>query len=455
MSDTPETMPERTYRPRVGNRLTDLMLPRLKPGKILESGKKQGQPRAKFYPDGLGLYFVVAGPTSKYWVYRFKIDKKQHYMGLGPYPAVSLAQARQKRDDARELKAAEVDPLAEKRKARREREIQQQADAAVDAAVKRTCRVVFTEWYLVNATDPETSWGNEKHRLQIKDNWERFADPKIGAMPVHAVTVHDIKAILMEHWATKRETMSRLRGKLAAMFSYAKAHHYITGDNPAAWADNLQHILPKKSRTKKHHKALPYKEIADFMAKLRADVGGVGALALEWTILNASRTSETTGARWDEIDFAEKIWTVPANRIKAKREHKVPLCDRSLALLALAQGMKSNRHPELIFPGRDGPLHKSVMLSTLQRMGYKSRTTVHGFRSSFKDWSREMTNFPNEVSEAALAHIVGDETERAYARGEMLAKRRKLMEAWAGYCGQVESGNVVSLNKGKRKAAGE
>ena len=247
--------------------------------------------------------------------------------------------------------------------------------------------------------------------------------------------------------------MSRLRTNIAGVFSMAKAKGWRTGDNPAAWADNLQHLLPKRSRTgdTKNHAALPYAEVPALMAELRK-LDLVSARALEFTILNAPRAGECAGARWCEIDFEARIWTVPPSRIKKRREHKVLLCDRSIEILKSMEGLS----PDYVFPRSDSnkPMDGGSMRQLLRRMGYtKDRATTHGFRSSFKDWVRDQTNFSSDASEISLAHSVGDSTFRAYARGAMLKKRRQMMEAWANYCTRDPVSNVVPLDQAKHRPA--
>jgi integrase len=428
----------KTHKPRVGNRLTDLILPKLKPGKA--------------YADGLGLYLKVESDTSRHWFYRYKVNKAERFMGLGSYPAVTLADARQEADRWRRVKAAGKDPLTE-----RDRE---RAEKAARAAHEQARRVTFKQHAEEYLREHEDDWRNPKHRAQWRSSLEQYVYPIIGDMVIGDITVDDVLRVLKAPaengkslWREKAETMSRVRGRIEEVLSSAKAAKLREGENPAAWKDNLKHLLGKRNREESivHHRALHYAKVPEFMQKLR-DREGVAARCLEFTILNASRTSETTGARWPEFDLERKVWIVPANRIKAKRAHTVLLTDRSIAILKEMQGLSA----DFVFPGRDDKagLSNNAMLILIERMGYGEKTTTHGFRSAFKDWAREMTNFPDVASEISLAHRVGDQTFRAYARGELLAKRRMLMEAWANYCGKPATATVVPIGEGKRKKLG-
>jgi integrase len=316
-------------------------------------------------------------------------------------------------------------------------------------AKRRTVKLVLKLWYELN----EKRWTNAKYRDNVWSAFKRYAFPTIGDIPVDEVQPDDIMRVVEPHWNTKRETMARLRTNIAAAFSMAKAKKWRKGDNPAAWADNLEHMLTKRSRGEEaeHHAAMPYAQVPAFMATLR-ESSLISARALEFTILTASRTNETAEMRWQEVNIEAGLWTVPPGRIKARRSHTVLLCDRSIQILKEMEGL----HKDYVFPNRtnDGPMSDGSMLQLLRRMGHKpGQADVHGFRSSFKDWCREMTNFPEEASEIAQAHQVGNETRRAYARGALLAKRRKMMDAWSNYCCRQEQGNVVELHQGKRKAA--
>lgn len=379
-----------------------------------------------------GLYLQVKGSNARSWVYRYSLAGKTRYLGLGAARDVTLAQARKRVDELRVTKIAKgIDPLAE------------EAAAAEQARTARKKAVPFQEWAERFFREHEQVWGNAKHRAQWRSTLTTYAYPIIGAVPAHEVTVAHIVDILRPVWSEKHDTARKVRGRIETILDYASDPDNPSYRNPAAKTAQLMKKLPKLgNRPKEHHPSLPYGEIADFMEALRQR-DGTAALALEFTILTAARTGEVIGARWQEIDLRKKEWTVPAERMKGKREHRVPL---SAAALSVLKAAKLAANGGIIFPSipYDRPLSNMAMLTVLKRMG-RADITVHGFRSTFKDWARERTNFQNEVSELALAHLVGDETERAYARGNMFEKRRRLMDAWAGYCGPRNGGNVVPL----------
>lgn len=263
------------------------------------------------------------------------------------------------------------------------------------------------------------------------------------AEPIGDVDTAKVLSVLQPLWLARPETALRLRGRIEAVLDYARAHRYREGENPGRWRGHLDKLLPKRQKlTRGHHKAMAYAEVPGFVAGLR-ERGSIAAMALEFLILTAARSGEVLGARWDEIDFEAKIWTVPADRMKAAKEHRVPLSARALAIL---KALDEARMGEFIFPGqkRGEPLSNMAFAAVLRRMKVEG-VTVHGFRSAFRDWCGEETSFPREVAEAALAHVAGDATERAYRRGDALEKRRKLMKAWAAYCERGAPSNVVRL----------
>jgi integrase len=297
-----------------------------------------------------------------------------------------------------------------------------------------------------------TSWRNAKHRDQWRNTLTSYAGPAFGSLPVQSIDVGLVMKALEPIWQAKPETASRLRGRIEAVLDWATVRGHRKGENPARWRGHLDKLLPARSKVHKvkHHPALPYNEMADFVAELRKQEG-VAARALEFLILTAARTGEVIGARWDEVDVEEKIWVVPAARMKAGREHRVPL---SSAAVAILEEMKKIRESDFVFPGgkKGKPLSNMAMLAVLKRIG-RSDLTAHGFRSSFRDWAAERTNFPREVAEMALAHTVGDKVEAAYRRGDLLQKRRQIMEAWARFCEiKVVPARVVSI--GNRVTAG-
>ena len=382
------------------------------------------------YGDGGGLYLVVATDGSRKWVLRFAWKGKQRDMGLGALRDVSLAEVRAAAAVAREHVRSGRDPILERARAR----------------VVATGVPTFGEMAEQLIESIETGFRNEKHRYQWRQTLTEYAKP-LRAKPVDAIVTEDVLECLTPIWQSKAETAARLRGRIERVLDAARAKGYRTAENPARWRGHLESLLPKRQRlTRGHHAALPFSEVPDFLARVR-DMEGYGARALEFLILTATRTGEVIGTRWDEIDFSEKVWTVPASRMKAGREHRVPLAARALQIL---NDMVAVRTSDFVFPGfrRDRSLSNMAMRMTARRAGITQ--TVHGFRSAFRDWAGERTNFPREIAEAALAHVVGDATERAYRRGDALEKRRALMEAWAAFCEANDDNVVVPLAWPKR-----
>lgn len=363
-----------------------------------------------------GLYLTVATAGARSWLFRYSVkvgDKvRRREMGLGGFPKLSLSEAREKAREAQAELNASRDPI--------------------DA--RNTVKRVPTFWEVAEdlLATVEASGKNAKHRQQWRNTLKDYAAP-LHAKPVDSITTDDVAAVLAPIWQAKPETASRLRGRIERVLSVAKAKGHRAGENPAAWRDNLEPILGKRRRlTRGHHEALGYADVAAFVGALRRG-GGVAALALEFTILTAARTGEVIGARWPEVDLAEKVWTVPAVRMKAGREHRVPLTDRAVAILAAVK--KLRREGDIVFPGQsaDGCLSNMAMAAVLKRMN-RDDITVHGFRSCFRDWAGEVSSFPNEVCEMALAHTIRNKAEAAYRRGDLFEKRRAMMAAWAAYC---------------------
>ena len=288
---------------------------------------------------------------------------------------------------------------------------------------------------------------NEKHKAQWKSTLETYAAP-LRAKPVDIIATDDVLAVLKPIWTTKAETASRVRGRIEKVLDAAKAKGFREGENPARWRGHLDHLLPRPSKLSRgHHAAMPYEEVAAFIAKLRAREA-TSALALELCILTAARSGEILGMRWSEVDFDKKVWTVPAARMKAAREHRVPLSPRAVVILRKLERLKTG---EFVFPGqaRNKPLSGMAMEMVLRRMKIE-KATVHGFRSSFRDWAGNVSSAPREIVETALAHVIGDKAEQAYRRSDALEKRRKLMEAWATYC-EKPAGNVVNIRERKSR----
>lgn len=371
---------------------------------------------------GLGLN--VNGGGSRSWILRARVGGVRRDMGLGGYPDVTLAQARESARGAREQMRRGLDPIEEGRAMR----------SALIAS--RLSAVTFTKAASLYIETHEEGWKNEKHRQQWTNTLETYAKPKIGSLIVRDVGVAQVLDVLEPIWKTKTETASRLRGRIESVLDWAIARGYRDGPNPARWKGHLDTMLPAPSKVAKttHHRALPYREIGDFVAKLRQQEG-IGAKALEFVILTATRSGEVRGATWAEFDLDNALWVVPAERMKAKREHRVPLSLRAAELLKVQREIS---HSEFAFPApRGGMLSDMTLTAVLRRMDVDA--VPHGFRSTFRDWVAEQTDYPNEVAEMALAHAVGNKVEAAYRRGDMLEKRVQLMKDWAVHVDTAES----------------
>jgi integrase len=382
------------------------------------------------YGDGGGLYLQVSGTTSKSWLFRYRVDGREREMGLGAYPIVSLKDAREKAERCSRMRENGIDPLTA-RDARRDSE-------RVEAARATTFRDCAEAYIATN----EAAWRNGKHRQQWRNTLKTYAYPLLAELPVRAIDAALVLKVLQPIWAKRPETAGRVRGRIENVLDWAKVNGQRDGENPARWRGNLALALPKRGKVRqvKHHAALPYPEAAEFMRELRGHKG-TAALALQFLILTATRTSEVLRAHWSEIDGHSGVWAIPAARMKAGKEHRVPL--PSAALLVLARAKPLRRADDLIFPAvkRGRFLSNMAMLELLR--GMKRNATAHGFRSTFRDWAAECTSFSGEVAEAALAHTIESKVEAAYRRGDLFEKRRELMNAWAAYCLPVE--NVVSL----------
>lgn len=380
------------------------------------------------YGDGGGLYLIVAPSGGRKWVYRFSHGGKVKMMGLGAADVVTLAEARSLRDEARRVLGSGVNPIEARREAERAEAGKPTFGAVADA--------------LIEAKSPE--WRNEAHRQQWRMTLERYAAP-LRSKPVDQIDTEAVLSALKPIWTKAPETAYRLRGRIEAVLDAAKAQGHRTGENPAAWRGHLSHLLPKRQKlTKGHHAALPYAEVPAFIGSLRKQKG-LSALGLELQILTACRSGEVLAARWDEIDLAGKVWTVPAARTKAGKIHRVPLPGRALEILATLAEARVN---EFVLPGnaKGKPLSKMAFEMLMRRMKVTD-ATPHGFRSAFRDWCGNETSFPREVAEAALAHRVPDATEAAYRRGDALEKRRALMEAWSRHCEPGAGANVFRFAK--------
>jgi integrase len=380
---------------------------------------------AGLHADGGGLYLEVDKGGGKRWTFIFQWRGARKQMGLGGIAVTGLAEAREAAEEARKLVAKGINPI-EARKAA-------SGEAPTFGAVADD---------LLKALGPE--WKNAKHAYQWKQSLTVDA-AALRPLAVDAVSTEDVLDVLKPIWAVKPETASRTRGRIERVLDAAKAKGHRKGENPARWKGHLALLLPRRKRlTQGHHPAMPFDQVPAFMVRLRARPA-LAARALEFTILTAARTSEAIYARPAEVDLVHKVWNVPGGRMKMKVPHRVPLCDRALQIVK--ELMAETPEAEFIFAKADGEsLSTAAMSSLLERMG-DDAFSVHGFRSTFRDWAGESTAFPDSVAEAALAHRLGDETERAYRRGDAFQKRIKLMTAWGGYCARLPSSTVVQLRR--------
>lgn len=378
------------------------------------------------HADGGGLYLFIDDSGRRRWIFMYTRAGKRTELGLGSARDLSLANARSQAAALRAILASGGDPKAERAKDESVPTFGESADAYVEAM--------------------RPSWRNAKHAAQWTMTLTNYAQP-IRAKQVDEILTQDVLDVLQPLWRRTPETAERLRGRIENVLDAAKARGHRSGENPARWRGHLDQLLPKRQRLSRgHHKALAYDALPAFMADLRGR-DAVAARALEFLILTAARSGEVLGAQSNEIEFEKKVWIIPADRMKAGREHRVPLSPRAIEIVEAVKAL--GRDPYL-FPGpkSEAPLSSMAMAMLLRRM--KSDVTVHGFRSTFRDWASETTGFSHEVCEMALAHIISNKAEAAYRRGDLFDKRRKLMEAWAGYCASGGSGKVVRLKASGR-----
>ncbi|WP_430429200.1 tyrosine-type recombinase/integrase [Parasphingorhabdus sp.] len=393
------------------------------------------------HTDGGGLQLLVKKSGARSWVFRFMLDGKSRDIGLGAAigpDTISLAQARDKAIDLRRLVQSGVDPLQERARIDSESEAEAQATHIAGITFKASA-----EAYIAAHSD---SWKNAKHRAQWPSSLENYVYPVIGDLPVADISTEHVMAAIEPIWKTKPETASRVRGRIETVLDAAKARGYRQGENPARWRGHIALMLPARTRLSRgKHPALPYDEVNSFITDLQSR-DAMAALALEFTILTAVRSGETIGATWDEVDLSKATWTIPAERMKAGNEHRVPLSNRALAILETTKALGG----DFLFAGaKGGKLSNMAMAMMIRRMheaknnaGHKGYidpkqnriATCHGFRSSFRDWAAESTGYSHEVCEMALAHVIANQAEAAYRRGDLFDKRRKLMDAWATYC---------------------
>ncbi len=375
----------------------------------------------------LGLGINVTQTGSRSWVLRYHVGGRRRDMGLGSYPSVTLAQAREAARAARSKLAQGTDPISAARAARS----QLQADQA--------CAITFSQGALKYIETHEHGWRNAKHAQQWRNTIETFANPVMGRILIQDVSLPHVLAVLEPIWCTKTETATRLRGRIEAILDWATARGYRTEANPARWKGLLDMLLPAPNKVAKtdHHRAAPYADMPEVMKQLVRQEG-MGSSALRFLILTACRSGEVRHARWSEFDLVERLWTIPAGRMKAGKEHRVPLSDAAIDII---EKQKAISIGEFVFPSPNrskvggfggAPLSDMTLTAVLRRMGVNA--VPHGFRSTFRDWCAEQTDYPNEVAEMALAHTVSNKVEAAYRRGDLYGKRKKLMQDWADYC---------------------
>jgi integrase len=381
---------------------------------------------AGMHHDGQGLYLAVSATGARSWLFRYWMGGKERQMGLGSLMDVTLPKARKEATKARALKVAGIDPLADR-----------EARAAADLASTKTFEVVAGEYLDLH----KPSWRNAKHRQQWENTLKAMAYPKLGRKPVATIEQKDVLEVLQARWLEVPETMGRLRGRIDAILDFSIAKGYRTAPSCAKWQGALKNALPNRSRIAriKHHPAMAWADLPAFIAELRQQIG-IAARCLELTILCCVRTTEARLARWSEFDLDAAVWTIPAARTKAKREFRLPLSPRCVTILRSMVGL----HPDFVFAARKSkPLSDGAMLALLDAMG-RGHFTVHGFRSTFRDWSAECTSYPREICELALAHINDDRTEAAYLRSDLFERRRALMNTWASFAaGETEAVRLI------------
>jgi integrase len=399
------------------------------------NAKLQGDRRKATLADGGNLHLQLSlgsdDTVNKSWLFQYEQDFKRHWLGLGPVHTISLAEARQKARSLRQQLLDGIDPLEAKREIARAR-LARKAEQA-----KLVTFAQAAEMYMAAHSD---SWTNPKHRAQWRSSLEAHVYPRIGSLAVSNIETGHIIKVLEPIWKTIPETASRVRGRIESILDFATVREFRSGENPARWRGHIAELFPARSKVRgaRHHGALPYEELPVFLAELRKKTGQ-SASALEFTILTAARTGEVMGATWDEIDFKTKAWIIPGVRMKAGTEHRVPLSDRVLDILKALP-----RRGDRVFG-----LRNQAMLELLNSM--RPGVTVHGFRTAFRTWAAERTNYPHEIAELALAHSVGDVVVRAYKRTDLFDKRRRLMAEWAKFCSRpvpTTGATVTSIGRG-------
>jgi integrase len=387
------------------------------------------------HPDGAGLYLQIRPGGARSWIYRYRLNSRTRDMGLGALADVSLVRARDKANAARALVNDGIDPIEHARA------------QAIPTTPKRHSAPTFEEMAEAYMADRLKRQRSEVHRDQWRQTLRDYAYPVIGHMPVNEIETSDVLAVLKPIWDSKCETAARLRGRIERILARATVEGLRRGANPATWKGHLQEALPPRSEVQpvKHLRAMDYQDVPAFMAEL-GGIGTMSAISLRFLILTAVRTSEVTGARWNEIDWHEQTWTVPAARTKANREHVVPLSSGALAALREVKLLRSS-DDDLIFPGRNGVAQAPMTLLMLLQRRMGRAATNHGFRSAFRDWCGDEADIPRDLAEASLAHVIKSTTERAYRRKTAVERRRKVMQAWSDYILPPTSTEIVDIQE--------
>lgn len=404
--------------------LSELKIKHAKPGYLLDDN---------------GLYLQVSKSGTKSWIYRYQMNGRRREMGLGALVDVPAKEARRRAAQARALVHDKIDPVEHRK--------QQAAAAAAEAAKIEAGAVTFKQMAQAFIEKERVGWKNAKHASQWENTLETYAYPVMGNVPVGEVDTAMVLEVVKPLWLTKTETATRLRGRIERILSYAKFEGFREGENPAAWRGHLENVLLKRSKVRppKHLAALPYGEMSQFIGMLR-ERQGVSQLCLEFVILTGCRSGEALKATWGEIDMEKGVWIIPASRMKAGREHRVPLSESALAVLKKAEEV---RQSDFVFPGARSGKPMSDMSLTMALRRLHPGCTVHGFRSSLRDWAAEVTDYPGEMAEMALAHAVGNKVEAAYRRGDMFEKRRQMMADWAAWCEPKMADNVRPIRSKK------
>jgi len=389
-----------------------------------------------WYPDGLGLYLQISPSGSKSWVYRYEIKSKERRCGLGAYPTISLLMARDVADEFRKLRTKGIDPIEHKKQI----ELQKKLEESKTITFKQSA-TAYIESH-------KSGWKNKKHQNQWTNTLQTYAYPLLGNLPVQDVDTDLVIKVLEPIWYTKTETASRVRSRIENVLDWAKVRKFRTGENAARWRGHLDKLLPRPSKIRKvkNQPALAYAELPEFYKALR-NKNTISAKALTFIILTATRTNETLGAKWDEFDFETATWTIPDSRMKDGEEHRIPI---TFEMLELIEELKIFKQDDYVFPGQQKgkSISDTSVRKNIKQINKNNSFVTHGFRSTFKDWCAEKTNFSKDLSESALAHKIENATRAAYERGDKLEKRRTLMDAWTNYClSSTPKSNVTPIKK--------